>query len=541
MEGRRRLCAARPGLSAGAARLHGRRRRRARAADAGEAAGAVPGRRRRPRLPRYRLAGDRERERRATRRRGAAVEPRLCDVHLGLDRPAEGRDDPAPRARQLPHWAIEAYGVAAGGSVPVHSSISFDLTVTSLYPALLAGGQVELLPEDAGAQNLIAALRRAKNRTLVKITPAHLELLGAAPSRPTRSSCMTPAASSSAARTCAPRTSRCGGTSPRRRGSSTSTARPRRWSAAASTRCGPDDPPRRLDPDRAADRQHAALCAWHRSRAGAARRGRRALHRRRRRGARLPQPARADGGALRRRPVLRRPGGAHVQAPATSPASRPDGVLEYLGRVDSQVKIRGYRVELGEIEAVLAGNARVRACVVLAREDAPGDKAACRLCGSRRRGAGGRPRAGAARLPQGAPARVHGAGAFHCLDALPLTRNGKIDRDALPAPAGGDAPAPADDDLAAHRDRADARRDLGEAPQARAHRRRRGRVRSRRAFAAGDEGAVAHPRRLRRPCPDPQPVRAPDGRRACRRDRPADLPRASKRRRRRRRARGDPL
>jgi len=47
-------------------------------------------------------------------------------------------------------WAIEAYGVAAGGSVPVHSSISFDLTVTSLYPALLAGGQVELLAEDAG-------------------------------------------------------------------------------------------------------------------------------------------------------------------------------------------------------------------------------------------------------------------------------------------------------------------------------------------------------------------------------------------------------
>ena len=75
-------------------------------------------------------------------------------------------------------WAIEAYGVTAGGSVPVHSSISFDLTVTSLYPALLAGGHVELLPEDAGAQNLVAALRRAKNRTLVKITPAHLELLG---------------------------------------------------------------------------------------------------------------------------------------------------------------------------------------------------------------------------------------------------------------------------------------------------------------------------------------------------------------------------
>ena len=43
-------------------------------------------------------------------------------------------------------WAIEAYGVAAGGSVPVHSSISFDLTVTSLYPALLASGRSSSCP-----------------------------------------------------------------------------------------------------------------------------------------------------------------------------------------------------------------------------------------------------------------------------------------------------------------------------------------------------------------------------------------------------------
>jgi non-ribosomal peptide synthetase component F len=73
-------------------------------------------------------------------------------------------------------WAIRTYGVEEGGSVPVHSSISFDLTVTSMYPALLAGGNIELLPEDVGAQSLLAALRRG-GRNLVKITPAHLELL----------------------------------------------------------------------------------------------------------------------------------------------------------------------------------------------------------------------------------------------------------------------------------------------------------------------------------------------------------------------------
>jgi len=74
-------------------------------------------------------------------------------------------------------WAIRTYPVEPGHAVPVHTSISFDLTVTSLYTTLLGGAKVELLPEDVGAQNLLAALLQ-KNRGLVKITPAHLELLG---------------------------------------------------------------------------------------------------------------------------------------------------------------------------------------------------------------------------------------------------------------------------------------------------------------------------------------------------------------------------
>ena len=53
---------------------------------------------------------------------------------------------------------------------------------------------------------------------------------------------------------------------------------------------------------------------------------------------------------------------------------REDGTLEYLGRLDDQVKIRGYRVELGEVEAVITEHPGVRRCVVLAREDQPGNK-----------------------------------------------------------------------------------------------------------------------------------------------------------------------
>ncbi|AFY82811.1 non-ribosomal peptide synthetase [Oscillatoria acuminata] len=112
---------------------------------------------------------------------------------------------------------------------------------------------------------------------------------------------------------------------------------------------------------------------------------------------------------------------------------RPDGTLEYIGRVDNQVKIRGFRIELGEIESVLAKNPEVRQGVVIAREDTPGDTWLVAYVVLHPQA---EPNSSQWRqlLKQQLPDYMIPA-AFVVLDTLPLTPNGKIDRKALPAPS----------------------------------------------------------------------------------------------------------
>jgi natural product biosynthesis luciferase-like monooxygenase protein len=119
---------------------------------------------------------------------------------------------------------------------------------------------------------------------------------------------------------------------------------------------------------------------------------------------------------------------------------RDDGVLEFLGRRDEQVKIRGHRVELSEIEAAILREPSVFACVVVMREDVPGDQRIVAYVVARlaeKVDAGGLREALRARLPEFmVPSHVIS------LPELPHTPNRKIDRRALPPPSDGDGARP---------------------------------------------------------------------------------------------------
>lgn len=111
----------------------------------------------------------------------------------------------------------------------------------------------------------------------------------------------------------------------------------------------------------------------------------------------------------------------------------PNGEIEYLGRIDNQVKVRGFRIELGEIEASLAAHASVRESVVIAREDAPGEKRLVAYLAANRNQT---LKSNELRefLKQKLPDYMIPS-AFVELEHMPLTPNGKIDKKSLPAPA----------------------------------------------------------------------------------------------------------
>ena len=75
-------------------------------------------------------------------------------------------------------WCKQVYPLDEGTGSPVHSSISFDLTITSLFTPLISGKTVVLIDDEKGVEALGEVLQEPMDFSVVKITPAHLQLLG---------------------------------------------------------------------------------------------------------------------------------------------------------------------------------------------------------------------------------------------------------------------------------------------------------------------------------------------------------------------------
>jgi amino acid adenylation domain-containing protein len=349
-----------------------------------------------------------------------------------------------PKGIMIPHgglanyltWCVGAYGVGAGAGAPVHSSLAFDLTVTSLLAPLLAGRTVHFFPDSSGVDALREAFRAPADYSLVKITPAHLDLLGRqiAPGKAAgRTRAFIIGGENLTAthlafwQEHAPHTALVNEYGPtetvvgccvyevppgQHLTGSVPIGRP-----IANTRLHVLDEDLRPVPDGAAGELHIGG-------AGLAR-------------GYLNQPA-LTAEKFIPDPFAAEPG-ARLYRTGDLARRLPDGNLEFLRRIDHQVKVRGYRVELAEIEAALAEHPGVREAVVTARNDVPWETRLAAYVVPRA-GPGPAPEELRAFLGSNLPAYMVPA-AFVVLEHFPVTLNGKVDRKALPAP-GPARPAP---------------------------------------------------------------------------------------------------
>ena len=337
-----------------------------------------------------------------------------------------------PKGVVIEHRALNAYldharthYPATAGRTLLHSSVSFDLAVTSIFPPLTVGGSVEVvdLLALADGRALPPGFRKP---TFLKVTPSHLALLRRLPAA------------------CSPSEQLVIG------GEALLGAALETWQAEhsgvgvvneygpteATVGCCvyPVDPGSRLEPGavpigRAVEGTRLYVLD----------------------DARRPVPDGTTGelyigGTQLARGYLNRPGltaerfvddpsggqGARMYRTGDLVRTRPDGELEYLGRIDDQVKVNGYRVELGEIEAVLAGSPLVDQAAVVPAAD---DTGSTRLTAYVVAAAGAAVDAVELRryLAETLPPYMVPA-AFVPMTGLPLTANGKLDRAALPGP-----------------------------------------------------------------------------------------------------------
>ncbi|MBD1879528.1 non-ribosomal peptide synthetase [Coleofasciculus sp. FACHB-T130] len=365
-----------------------------------------------------------------------------------------------PKGTLIPHrglvnylsWCSQAYAVEAGKGAPVHSSLSFDMTITGLFSPLLVGNRVILLSEAQGIEALSMALRQGSDFSLVKITPAQLDLLRhqLAPAEVagrTKSFIIGGenllAQSLEFWRKFAPDTVLVNEYGPTETvvgcciyqvplGKHQSGSIPIGRSIANTQLYILD---RHLQPV-----PIGVIGELHIGGAGVARGY---LNRPELTAEKFipnpfkdltPQPPSLLGKGKNCSPPLVGEGlGERSRLYKTGDLARyrADGTIEYLGRCDRQIKLRGFRIELEEIESVLAQHPQIRDMVVLIREDEAGSKLVAYVV----------PKSAAvptvselrSYLQQKLP-EYSIPSAFVTLESLPLTPNGKVDRQGLPSP-----------------------------------------------------------------------------------------------------------
>lgn len=324
-------------------------------------------------------------------------------------------------------WCTKAYAIDEGSGSLVHSPLSFDLTVTSLLAPLSCGQRVTLLPEDPGIDGLSETISKSADYSLLKITPAHLEALAYV---------LRPEQTASSARALIVG------------GEALLAESIAFWREAA--------PAIRIINEYGPTETVVGCCVHEVSAndplSGPVSIGRPIANTEiylldpRLEPVPIGVPGEIYiGGAGVARGYLNRPeltaekflpnrfssaAGSRLYRTGDRARYLRDGRIQFIGRIDDQVKIRGYRVELEEIETRLAQHPDVRDCAIsVSAQGGRGKEIVAYLVLETEKQTTTDELRNFLRtqLPEYMiPA------AFIVLDALPLTRNGKIDRRALP-------------------------------------------------------------------------------------------------------------